>query len=62
MIGDAVNTAARLCSEAGPGEILIAEPLYAALAEPPPVSALHPCRSRGRRRPVPVYRVEWTEE
>ncbi|HET9212812.1 MAG TPA: adenylate/guanylate cyclase domain-containing protein, partial [Thermoanaerobaculia bacterium] len=29
VIGDAVNVAARLCSQAGPGEILIAEPLHA---------------------------------
>ncbi|HTG34371.1 MAG TPA: adenylate/guanylate cyclase domain-containing protein [Thermoanaerobaculia bacterium] len=59
VIGDAVNTAARLCSEAGPGEILIAEPLYAALGQPPPVSALTPWPLRGKARPVPVYRIEW---
>ena len=61
VIGDAVNTAARLCSEAGPGEILIAEPLYAALRRPPPVSALTPWPLRGKARPVPVYRVEWQD-
>jgi adenylate cyclase len=59
VIGDAVNTAARLCSEAGPGEILIAEPLYAALRRPPPVSALTPWPLRGKAHPVPVYRIEW---
>ncbi len=59
VIGDAVNIAARLCSEAGPGEILIAEPLYAALGQPPPVSALTPWPLRGKARPVPVYRIEW---
>ena len=59
VIGDAVNTAARLCSEAGPGEILIAEPLYAALRRPPPVSALTPWPLRGKAQPVPVYRIEW---
>ncbi|MFL6192931.1 MAG: adenylate/guanylate cyclase domain-containing protein, partial [Thermoanaerobaculia bacterium] len=62
VIGDAVNTAARLCSEAGPGEILIAEPLYAALTMRPPVSALTPWPLRGKARPVPVYRVEWRTE
>jgi adenylate cyclase len=61
VIGDAVNTAARLCSEAGPGEILIAEPLYTALGQPPPVSALTPWPLRGKARPVPVYRIEWQE-
>jgi len=61
VIGDAVNTAARLCAEAGPGEILIAEPLYASLRRPPPVSALTPVPLRGKARPVPVYRIEWKE-
>jgi adenylate cyclase len=61
VIGDAVNTAARLCREAGPGEILIAEPLFAALGEPPPVSVLPPLPLRGKAQPVPVYRVEWSQ-
>jgi adenylate cyclase len=61
VIGDAVNTAARLCSEAGPGEILVAEPLYAALRRPPPVSALTPWPLRGKALPVPVYRIEWRD-
>ena len=59
VIGDAVNTAARLCSNAGPGEILIAEPLYAALRQWPPVSPLTPLPLRGKAQPVPVYSVEW---
>ena len=61
VIGDAVNTASRLCSEAGPGEILIAEPLYASLRRRPPVSALTPWPLRGKAQPVPVYRIEWKE-
>jgi adenylate cyclase len=61
VIGDAVNIAARLCAEAGPGEILIAQPLYAALRQPPPVSPLTPWPLRGKGQPVPVYRVEWKE-
>jgi adenylate cyclase len=60
VIGDAVNTASRLCSEAGPGEILVSAPLYAALGEPPPVSALPPMPLKGKAQPVPVYRVEWS--
>ncbi len=59
VIGDAVNTAARLCSQAGPGEILIAEPLHMGLSQPPPVSSLTPVPLRGKSRPVPVYRVDW---
>jgi adenylate cyclase len=61
VIGDAVNVAARLCSQAGPGEILIAEPLHAILSQPPPVSALAPVPLRGKSRPVPVYRIEWQD-
>ncbi|HSU84912.1 MAG TPA: adenylate/guanylate cyclase domain-containing protein [Thermoanaerobaculia bacterium] len=61
VIGDAVNIAARLCSQAGPGEILIAEPLHAVLSQPPPVSSLTPVPLRGKSRPVPVYRIEWQD-
>ncbi len=61
VIGDAVNTASRLCSEAGPAEILIAQPLFTALRRPPPVSPLTPWPLRGKTQPVPVYRVEWQE-
>jgi adenylate cyclase len=61
VIGDAVNIAARLCSEAGPGEILIAEPLFAGLRLRPPVSALTPLPLRGKAQPVSVYSVDWEE-
>ncbi|HSK81587.1 MAG TPA: adenylate/guanylate cyclase domain-containing protein [Thermoanaerobaculia bacterium] len=61
VIGDAVNTAARLCSQAGPGEILIAQPLYTALTTPPPVSALTPLPLRGKAQAVAVYSVEWQD-
>lgn len=61
VIGDAVNISSRLCSEAGPGEILIAEPLFAALGDPPSVSSLEPLPLKGKAQAVPVYRVEWRE-
>lgn len=61
VIGDAVNVAARLCAQAGPGEILIAEPLHTLLSQPPPVSSLTPVPLRGKSRPVPVYRIEWQD-
>jgi adenylate cyclase len=59
VIGDAVNIAAHLCSEAGPGEILVAQPLIEAIASPPPLAALAPLPLKGKAQAVPVYRVEW---
>ncbi|HEV2855521.1 MAG TPA: adenylate/guanylate cyclase domain-containing protein [Thermoanaerobaculia bacterium] len=61
VIGDAVNIAARLCSEAAPGEILIAEPLFAGLRLRPPASSLTPLPLRGKAQPVGVYSVDWEE-
>jgi adenylate cyclase len=58
VIGDAVNTASRLCSKAGPGEILISEPFYKALKQPPKVEALEPLQLKGKAQAVPVYRVK----
>jgi adenylate cyclase len=59
VIGDAVNIAARFCSEASPGEILISDSLFRALASPPPVTALPPLPLKGKTRAVLVYRVDW---
>ena len=58
VIGDAVNTASRLCSKAGPGEILISEPFYKELKDPPEVEALEPLELKGKAKVVPVYRVK----
>jgi len=58
VIGDAVNTASRLCSKAGPGEIIISEPFYKALKKPPPVEALEPMQLKGKAQAVAVYRVK----
>ena len=58
VIGDAVNTASRLCSVAGANEILISEPFYKALKKPPQVEALEPMQVKGKAKKVPVYRVK----
>ena len=58
VIGDAVNTASRLCSSAGANEILISEPFYKALKKPPNVEALEPIQVKGKTKKVPVYRVK----
>ena len=58
VIGDAVNTASRLCSSAGPNEILISEPFYQQLKNPPTVEALEPVQVKGKSKAVKVYRVK----
>jgi adenylate cyclase len=58
VIGDAVNTASRLCSKAGPGEIIISEPFFKQLKKPPAVEALEPMQLKGKAQAVPVYRVK----
>lgn len=57
VIGDTVNTASRLCSVAGPREILISEPLRAALSDKPPMEERPPMELKGKSQPVPVFRV-----
>ncbi len=58
VIGDAVNVASRLCDKAGPGEIMVSEPLYRALTSPPSVEALDPIELKGKAQAVPVYCVK----
>jgi len=58
VIGDAVNTASRLCSSAGPNQILISEPFFEQLKRPPSVETLDPIQVKGKSKKVPVYRVK----
>ena len=58
VIGDAVNTASRLCSAAGPNQILISESFYKSLKKPPKVEALEPIQVKGKSKAVAVYRVK----
>jgi adenylate cyclase len=57
VIGDAVNVASRLCSNAHGGEILISDPLYQVLKQKPPVDAMQPLSVKNRAQAVPVWRV-----
>ena len=57
VIGDVVNTASRLCSAAGPGEILVSEEFRAALKTPPRLTAKPPMELKGKSQPVPVFAV-----
>ena len=58
VLGDAVNTASRLCSKAAPGEIIISPALYDILAEKPAVDKLEPLALKGKAQPMPVLRVK----
>ena len=58
VIGDAVNTAYRLCGKAGSNEILISEPFYQQLKQKPAVEALEPIQVKGKAKKIPVYRVK----
>jgi adenylate cyclase len=58
VIGDAVNVANRLCSEAGPGEILVSEALCQVVKDLADYEYLPAMALRGRTRSVQVYRVK----
>jgi adenylate cyclase len=58
VIGDAVNTASRICSTAGPNQILISEAFHQQLKKPPKVEPLEPIQVKGKSKKVPVYRVK----
>ena len=58
VIGDAVNVASRLCSNAKGGEILISDPLYQVLKQKPPVDTREPLSVKNRAQAVPVWSVK----
>jgi adenylate cyclase len=57
VIGDTVNVASRLCSNAKAGEILISDPLYQLIKVKPPVDAREPLNVKNRAQAVPVWSV-----
>ncbi|OYV66469.1 MAG: hypothetical protein B7Z72_11290 [Gemmatimonadetes bacterium 21-71-4] len=58
LIGDAVNTASRLCAAAGAGEILVSDEFRCALHGPWVLTPLPPLRLKGKSRPILAHRVE----
>jgi adenylate cyclase len=58
VIGDAVNTASRLCSQAGPGEIILSRRFFDELTTPPAMEELEALQLKGKAEKVPVYRVK----
>ncbi|MBJ95476.1 MAG: adenylate cyclase [Rickettsiales bacterium] len=57
VIGDEVNVAARLCSMAPPGEVIISRSMFEDVGDYMRVEALEPAVLKGKPEPVPVYRV-----
>ena len=55
--GDAVNVAARLEQAAQPGEVLIGEPTLVLVREAAEVEPVAPLALKGKREPVPAYRL-----
>ncbi|HET9789176.1 MAG TPA: adenylate/guanylate cyclase domain-containing protein, partial [Pyrinomonadaceae bacterium] len=58
-IGDAVNTAARLESNAQGGEILISEATSKAAGSRYKLKAREPITVKNREQPVPLFEVDW---
>jgi adenylate cyclase len=57
VIGDPVNVAQRLCSEAGPGEILVSEALLRVIRDPVDYEFLPEMALKGKAQVVQVYKV-----
>jgi adenylate cyclase len=57
VIGDAVNTARRICDWAEGGEVLISDSMRAALSGERRLTPHEPLTLRGKREPVTVYRA-----
>jgi adenylate cyclase len=58
VIGDAVNVANRLCAEAGPGEIIVSEPLLRVVRDSVEVDYLPELALKGKAQVVQVFRVK----
>ena len=54
-LGDVTNTAARLTAKAEPGEILVDEPTYEAVAADYPGAVRHELELKGKEAPVATY-------
>jgi len=59
VLGDTVNTASRLCSNAGRGEIVISDFFFRQLKAPPQVEAREPITVKNRAQPVPIYLAKY---
>ncbi|HYL97361.1 MAG TPA: adenylate/guanylate cyclase domain-containing protein, partial [Blastocatellia bacterium] len=61
-IGDAVNLAARLEKQAGPGQILISRSTFEVLKESVPTKLFGEIKVKGKKESVQVYEVLWQDK
>jgi adenylate cyclase len=59
VIGDTVNLGARLCSAAGPGEILVSSSAWKETRKLYSYKELEPIKVKGKKNKVSVYRIEY---
>jgi adenylate cyclase len=59
VIGDAVNLASRLCSNAAGGQILVSDSTFGLLNGNVPARRLDPIRVKGKETPVDLHEVFW---
>lgn len=57
VIGDTVNTGARLCSAAGRGEIIVGENTWQLLGDRLVVEETEPLKLKGKSRPFRTFRL-----
>ena len=62
VVGDAVNTAQRLMTNAAGGQILISESTARKIGKTFDLERLPELKVKGRSEAVPVFRVNWVEE
>ena len=58
VIGDTVNLGARLCSAAGPGEILVSGSVWDATKEKFSYNPLDPINVKGKKEKINVYQIQ----
>jgi len=58
VIGDTVNLGARLCSAAGPGEILVSSAVWKKTQKDYSYKKLEPIKVKGKKNKVGIYRIE----
>ena len=58
VIGDTVNLGARLCSAAGPGEILVSDSVWSVTKEKFSYNPLDPINVKGKKDKISVYQIQ----